>query len=461
MDLLDKIKVQNSEDDYHNPEECRDPDCVQCQRRKPFDMPPEIIDAYKRNELLLFTGSGISTENKSVFPKSFYYNIAHELGVLDDNLSFPSLMTLLTSPPRSRKDLILEIKKRIDTVNAFPELFGCATEFHRELATIPNLTEIVTTNWDDYFEKMCDATPIVTGEDYAVFQDIPGRKVFKIHGSISNYGSIIATEEDYEKCYEQLNRGIIGAKLKLLLISKTVVYIGYSLDDEDFRKIYQLLQEDTKGLMPHAYLVTLDEDAQKKLDLYGINITPIITDGVYFISELKKQLVSENLMMPDTNYDGVYEALSKVLTEHRKLYALRLKDHPDAIYSLVYQDGLQHAFSRILNTMNSGLCSDYQYVVNVIEKYEEIIKGCRSVGNYPDVAYFTGYRNGWIFFLDVSARPALPLYYLFKCENIQTFEEFIEKEKQAPDLHKAAHRTAKKMIKNIKSDNVAYHRIPV
>lgn len=214
-------------DGQHNTEDCRVPGCERCQLRRPFEFPSEIIDAYRNGQLIFFTGAGISTESRGVFPKSFYDEISGRLEISEEeDLSFSQLMTIFCSSPRSRKDLLLAIKQRLDYVRSFPELYSSATEFHRELSTIPKINEIVTTNWDDFFERVCDATPVVTGEDFAVFHDIPGRKVFKLHGSVGNYGSIVATEEDYSNCYKRLSEGIVGANLKLLLISKTVVFFG-------------------------------------------------------------------------------------------------------------------------------------------------------------------------------------------------------------------------------------------
>lgn len=92
----------------------------------------------------------------------------------------------------------------------------------------------MTTNWDDYFERECGAIPIVTAEDFA-FYNLAGRKVFKIHGSISNYGSIIATAEDYTRCYNNLKTGLIGSHLKSLLATTAVV--GVPANEKNHKRV--------------------------------------------------------------------------------------------------------------------------------------------------------------------------------------------------------------------------------
>jgi NAD-dependent SIR2 family protein deacetylase len=446
----------------HNDENCQVPGCEKCKLKKPFELPPEIVSACHSGNLVVFAGAGVSTESRTVFPSTFYQWVKDELELpAEKRINFSKLMTLYCSEPRSRKDLLGAIQSRIDYVKAFSELYLDATEFHRELSTIPHLDDIFTTNWDDFFERECNATPIVTGQDFAVLQDVPRRKVYKLHGSIYNYGSIVATEEDYRTCYRKLSTGIIGAKLKTLLMSKTLAFFGFSFDDEDFKRLYRLLKKDVAGLMPRSYVVTMDEKAKDKLDSLGINATPIITGGAFFVKQLKKKLVEDKFMLPDEQYEGIKEILAKVLEEHEKLCTIGVIKHPDSLYSQWYQDGLQHAFERLLTTKKSGENSCAAHMIGVIEKYEGLIKDCLHKKNYPDVAYFTGYQVGMIcFLLDKKTRGSLSMYFLFGCGDISNFQEYIKLEKEAPKLHKSAHKVAEAIAHEVKSDLLVPHRRP-
>lgn len=446
----------------HDPEDCRVPGCERCKLKRPFELPSEIVSACHAGNLVVFAGAGVSTESRGVYPSTFHEWIKDELKLpKEEKISFPKLMSRYCSHPRSRKDLLQAIKKRIDYIKTFPELYFYATEFHRELSTIPHLDEIVTTNWDDFFEKECDATPIVTGQDFAVLQDVSGRKVFKLHGSIYNYGSIVATEEDYRECYRQLSTGFVGAKLKMLLMSKTLVFFGFSFDDKDFERLYRLLSKDVAGLMPRSYVVTLDEQAKDKLDSLGINATPIITSAAFFVEQLKKKLVEDKFMLPDQQYDGIGNVLAGVYNEHGKLSRIGVIKHPDSLYSQWYQDGLQHAFEHLLATKNSGQNSCGQHIVDCIKSYESLIKDCLHERNYPDAAYFTGYQAGLIYFVsDEKGRQLLPMYFLFGCGDIVNFKQYIELEKDAAKLHKSAHKLAEVFTRRVKSDGLIPHRRP-
>jgi NAD-dependent SIR2 family protein deacetylase len=445
----------------HDPEKCQVPGCERCKLRIPFELPSVIVKACKEGNLVIFAGAGVSTESPGVYPSTFYERIKGELNVSQKKkISFPKLMTAYCSPPRTRKDLLCAIKDRIDYVKTFPELYERATEFHRELSTIPHLDEIFTTNWDDFFERECSATPVVTGQDFAVFQDTPGRKVFKLHGSIYNYGSIVATEKDYRRCYKQLSAGIIGANLKILLMSKTLVFFGFSFEDEDFLRLYRLLSRDTAGLIPQLYVVTRDEHAKEKLVSLHISATPILTSAAFFVQQLKKKLVEIKFMIPDQQYEDLNKLLLSVLLEHRRLSKLGLVKHPDAIYSLVYQDGLLHAFERLGATKNSGENSCPTRTINVIESYDTLIKQHLHRHRYLDVAYFTGYQVGLThFLLDEKSRYSMPMYFLFGVGPLSR-EEYLKLEKDAGELHKSAHKVAKERVSEIGSKALVIHHPP-
>lgn len=196
--------------------------CYMCGTYQKFEMPKEIIESVKNKELVIFCGAGISTESNTVWPTSFYTDILTYLTneyhlELDTNITFSELMSKFCKKvPNGRKQLIRKINERFDRIQSFPELYNSATRFHREVSKIPQINTIITTNWDGFFEKECSATAIVDNNDVSLWNTFD-RRVFKIHGSINNIGSIVATTEDYEKCYTRLTSEPIGDRLKTIL----------------------------------------------------------------------------------------------------------------------------------------------------------------------------------------------------------------------------------------------------
>ena len=184
--------------------------CRECNNDNGFTLPDDVIQAAIKGDLVFFCGAGISTESKKVMPTSFYTDIKNELVFknhieVDENLSFSKLMSLFCeNVANGRKELFKIINSRFQMIENFPELYRIASGFHKEVAKIPQIATVITTNWDTLFEDNCDMFPIIYNEDVALW-DTFDKRVFKIHGSIKNIGSIIATEEDYENCYKKLS----------------------------------------------------------------------------------------------------------------------------------------------------------------------------------------------------------------------------------------------------------------
>lgn len=106
--------------------------------------------------------------------------------------------------------------------------------------------------------------------------------------------------------------------------------------------------------MPLSYVTTIDQQASNKLKKLHINAVPIVTSGSFFVQKLKEELVKAKVMLPDSQYDGIEEIYDKVMEAHYRVCELKLKEHPDALYTQWYQDGLQHAFERLMATKKSG-----------------------------------------------------------------------------------------------------------
>jgi len=438
-------------------------DCETCKNNKNFKVPKELINDFLYGKVAIFAGSGISTESKNVLKFTFYEEIASEIDQIDSSLTFPDLMEEYCKLPNGRLMLFEKIRSRFRNISSFPQLEGAATRFHREIATLYPIQNIVTTNWDTYFEEYCDASPFVADGDLA-FWNNSERKVLKIHGSINNYGSIIATKSDYEKCSKSLDKGIIGSILKTILATQTVVFIGYSLSDFDFINIYNFVLKQMKGLHKQAYIVTPFGNNPEKYKKLGL--IPIITDGTYFISQIKKHAIHEKIIQSDELYDNAAALLSIVFKEHEKMCKeISFSENPQLIYTACYQDGMIHALERALQCRNSGEYSHSCRVRSVVDSYFKIQKEKLKKKKYDDVAYIEGYINALIFIQlenDENESFLPPLYFAFGIkEDLMNYERFLEILPDLPKKHKTAYKLADKKIKSLKNkDGIEFHHPP-
>lgn len=438
-------------------------DCAICKYQHDVDIPFELVNQILAGNVTLFTGAGISTESRDVLNITFYETILNKVAQTEGDLDFPTLMEIFCGQANGRFKLLSEIKSRFDTVDSFPELKQSATRFHRELGTLFTIKNIITTNWDTYFERYCKATPFVVDSDLA-FWEAADRRVLKIHGSIDNLSSIVATTNDYEACENRLNIGLIGSLLKTILATQTVIFIGYSLSDTDFSAIYNYVKEQMTQLQKQAYIVTpFPEEAEKFREL---GLIPLVTDGAYFITQVKKHAVHEDLILSDVIFEYASDLLYKVRNEHERLHnEISVVEFPQAIHAATYQDGLMHALERALEMRNSGIYSDRCRLSSVASAYEEMKSDYIKNKSYNNAAYIEGYLNGLIYLLlDDEEREELyvPIYFAFGAKedffNFEDFKSFLELN---PKAHKASLKSAKKIIASVKNpESIVFHHPP-
>lgn len=411
----------------------------------------------------VFAGAGISTETRNVLKATFYESVAAEIGKSDPYPAFPELMEEYCRQPNGRLKLLKKIKERFDHIYSFPELARSATRFHRELGTFFPVRNIVTTNWDTYFEEHCKATPFVTDPDLA-FWEAADRRVLKIHGSVTNYGSIVATTTDYQQCENRLTSGLIGALLKTILATQTVVFIGYSLSDSDFSAIYDFVKKQMNALHKQAYVVTPSVEDCEKFRAAGF--IPIRTDGTYFIAQVKAHAVALGAMLDDDIYDSASELLYSVQDEHALLHeSIKVSNFPEVIFAASYQDGLMHALERVIEMKGSGRYSHHCQVTGTIKAYLKWQKEKLKRGVYEDVAYIEGYINGLTFLLmtnDERESAPVPMYFMFGAKgDISDAAVFADRLKASPPSHKAAHKRALVYLNSLADpENAEFHHPP-
>ncbi|MFA6308833.1 MAG: SIR2 family protein [Clostridia bacterium] len=437
-------------------------ECAICKDNKPITIPEAILDAAKAEKLVLFCGAGISTENKNVLPLTFCESIQEDLGMENSDDSFCEIMQQFCDLPNGRRKLIKKIKTRFEYIHSFPEIEFWATRFHKELEELYFIKTIITTNWDTYFEDYSLAIPITIPEDFVLWDD-KERCVLKIHGSINNLSTLIATKNDYEKCKENLEKGIIGASLRTIFATKTVVFFGFSFGDEDFNQILDYLNTEMRGLLPHIYIVTLDNQLSDKLK--NSNYSCIITDGTYFLHQLKLILRKEGLIVNDQAKTWVDMMNDAVKIKHNEVSLLRCHDSPQVIYCLSYQDGILHAFSRFFQLYNKGDYNMPGYIESLVRGYNNKIKILKKKGNYWDVSYYEGYLNGLIYISSCSGELSIhidfPQYYLPNAQKqMSSYEEFLSELKRVSKIKNKYQKYAESMTSEYSDSKCVIHHPP-
>jgi SIR2-like domain len=419
----------NGKSSATHPADCA---CEFCRNDKDFVAPGHLVEKIATGEVVIFAGAGISTENKAYCGTTFYEGIKAELNISDD-LAFPDLMTRFCDQPDGRIKLLEKIKGRLDYFRSFEDFYDRMSRFHRALAPLFMIADVVTTNWDDFFERECEFDPFVYDSDMA-FWDAAKRRAMKIHGSITNFGSIVATDEDYRQSFKRLNDGPLGAQLKSLIARKTVVYTGYSLSDDNYLRLLRNIAKMMEGNIRQSYFVapTIEKD---KIQSAPIPLIPIETDGAYFFEKIREIVSDRCKITRDVAFVRCAILLDKVAEHHDKTANKFIKtQHPLLIFALSYQDGLAHSLKRILRLRKTGEYHSLDHVHSLVHGYmghfDEFIKR----KDYWNAAYADGYKNGLMFLLlastDNSATEA-PIFELPFPSDVRSITAALKKSKTA------------------------------
>lgn len=134
---------------------------------------------------------------------------------------------------------------------------------HEEFCRLP-FERVVTTNFDFLLEqayarisKYC--IPLISEDQLAVGDSQAGVRLLKLHGDLHHPNRLVVTEEDYDAFLTSLP--LLATHLSSLLIDHTAFFIGYSLDDPDFRQIWQVVKERLGALRRPAYVLQVGAPA--------------------------------------------------------------------------------------------------------------------------------------------------------------------------------------------------------
>jgi hypothetical protein len=123
---------------------------------------------------------------------------------------------------------------------------------------------LYTTNQDNLFELTASQygrhyRTVVTVNDLS--ESAPGEPLLiKFHGDTSVPESLVFGARSYKKRMEAEDHPL-DIKLRADLLGKRLLFLGYSLRDENVAKIFDTVKRAFKGTLPSSYLVAFDDDA--------------------------------------------------------------------------------------------------------------------------------------------------------------------------------------------------------
>lgn len=184
-----------------------------------------------------------------------------------------------------------------------------------------NIDGIITTNYDNFLETIFDYEVYKGQDDLFFTKTMEIGEIYKIHGCCTKFESIVITENDYTRFKEQ--NIYLTSKLTSLFMEHPIVFLGYSLSDENIigilKNIASSIGKDKLELLQDRIIfIEYETDTTKQ----------------FFESRVKQ---IDDLIIPITHiktddFLSIYKALG---TTQRKIPAKCLRMMENSIYELI------------------------------------------------------------------------------------------------------------------------------
>ncbi len=215
-----------------------------------------------------------------------------------------------------------------------------------ELAKLQEATidGIITTNYDQLLERLFDYE-VYVGQSELIFEEQHSiAEIYKIHGSCDQHDTLVLTGSDYDEFNE--NNPYLAAKLITIFLEHPVVFLGYSIRDQNVRGILRqvircLDSERLNQLSNRLIFVEWDEEPNP----------PEISSREFDIMEGKGTSL-EVTRVRTHSFLPIYEALSQTSRQmsaklmrrmKNQVYQLALTQEPqEQIYAVDIEEAESH-----------------------------------------------------------------------------------------------------------------------
>jgi hypothetical protein len=199
---------------------------------------------------------------------------------------------------------------------------------------------------------------------------------------------------------------LIFNKLKDLMTTKTFLFIGYSMRDEDFREVWGTITRSLGRFAKLGYAVdykVTDENEEFWRDR-GIEL--IKTSDLVFLRSLRSRLEDKGLIPSKKFMKFLHRQRQLVASIHIKLD----QASNGGMASAMYQDGLMHELDDALTSVALGTkrMEDHE---NDLGRTAKIVKQAWKADDSIEVAYWTGRLKVLEHFCSRDDSPIPPFFH--------------------------------------------------
>lgn len=244
----------------------------------------DLQEAVRQRRALLFVGAGVSMNLGVPSLEALIERMARQIG--QDPVEFREL-----GDPLSLAEFYFHERGSLSTLADWmtrrrdgEPIDVSHSRIHRAIVEL-DFPVIYTTNYDPWLERAFEAfgrpyNRIVRVSDIA--RGRPGvTDIVKLHGDLEDEATLVLTESNY---FGRLSfESPLDIKLRADVLTRTVLFIGYSLSDINMRYLLYRLQQqwaqDDLGHQPRSFLFLARRNRVHETLLRGRGIEPIVCEG--------------------------------------------------------------------------------------------------------------------------------------------------------------------------------------
>ncbi|WP_299603655.1 SIR2 family protein [uncultured Aquimarina sp.] len=279
----------------------------------------KVKEAIAKDSLVLFVGAGMSiplgVPNWNNLVKTILKKL-EEKYKQNSPLNFRYYIETMDSGSTDLFDILTRLEEehyKSETEKILYEIIGKVSleeknlERHKNLWSISD--KIITTNYDKALENVIPKG-VHTFTQENVFQQkqsLSGTPfLYKIHGDISDPTKCVLFRSDYEKLYIEENSNT--QSLRNFLLNKTILFVGFSLEDPFINKQIDFLNEIFKGHSTTHYIVSNQTKDFREKNIQVINVENWNESFDKFLGELveyKNELTNTIYQDNDSNLEEI------------------------------------------------------------------------------------------------------------------------------------------------------------
>lgn len=154
--------------------------------------------------------------------------------------------------------------------------------YHKLLSQLPCDT-IITSNYDNLIEKQYEIDgyqihKIWRDNQLPYYNEKRELQLLKIHGTIEDLNNLVISKSDYDK-YREDNK-LIRSFVSSLFLSKTILFLGFSLSDPNIISMLEDIRSINEGVMNTHYAALFSPSNETKSKLRRLGISTIDINGI-------------------------------------------------------------------------------------------------------------------------------------------------------------------------------------